>query len=49
MAKKKGDLEKATKIWEYLEEKTLDDNGKLMETSRYIPMVDYYEQVFNGE
>ena len=48
-AKKKGDLEKATKIWEYLEEKTLDDNGKLMETSRYIPMVDYYEQVFNGE
>jgi len=45
-AKKDGDLEKATRIWEYLEEKTLDNNGKLIETSRYIPMVDYYEQVF---
>ncbi len=48
-AKKKGDLEQATKIWEWLEEKTLNDNGKLIETSRYIPMVDYYEKVFNGE
>jgi len=48
-AKKDGDSEKAIKIWEYLEEKTLNDNGQLMETSRYIPMVDYYEQVFNGE
>ena len=45
-AKKNGDLEKATKIWEYLEEKTLNDSGQLIETSRYIPMVDYYEQVF---
>ena len=45
-AKKDGDLEKATKIWEYLEEKTLNDSGQLIETSRYIPMVDYYEQVF---
>jgi len=45
-AKKAGDLEKATKIWEYLEEKTLNDSGQLIETSRYIPMVDYYEQVF---
>ena len=48
-AKEKGDLEQATKIWEWLEEKTLDDNGKLIETSKYIPIVDYYEQVFNGE
>ena len=48
-AKKDGDLEQATKIWEWLEEKTLDDNGKLMETSKYIPMVDYFNQVFNGE
>jgi hypothetical protein len=48
-AKKKGDLEQATKIWEWLEEKTLNDNGKLIETSRYIPMVDYYEKVFNGK
>jgi len=48
-AKKDGDLEQATRIWEYLEGKTLNDNGQLMETSRYIPMVDYYEQVFNGE
>ena len=45
-AKKDGDLEKATKIWEYLEDKTLNDSGQLIETSRYIPMVDYYEQVF---
>ena len=45
-AKKNGDLEKATKIWEYLEDKTLNDSGQLIETSRYIPMVDYYEQVF---
>jgi len=48
-AKKDGDLEKATKIWEWLEEKTINEHGQLMETSKYIPMVDYYEQVFNGE
>ena len=48
-AKKAGDLEKATEIWEWLEDKTLNENGKLIETSMYIPMVDYYEQVFNGE
>ena len=48
-AKKNGDSEKAIKIWEYLEGKTLNDNGQLIETSRYIPMVDYYEKVFNGE
>ena len=27
-------------------DQTHDDSGKLIETSRYIPMVDYYEQVF---
>jgi len=48
-AKKDGDLEKATVIWEYLEEKTLNDNGQLIETSKYIPMVDYYERVFNNK
>mgnify|MGYP003144396930 CR=1 FL=1 len=48
-AKKDGDLEKATVIWEYLEDKTLNDNGQLIETSKYIPMVDYYERVFNNK
>ena len=48
-AKKKGDLEQANTIWEWLEERTLNDNGQLIETSRYIPMVDYYEKVFNGK
>jgi len=48
-AKKDGDSEQAIKIWEYLEGKTLNENGELMETSRYIPMLDYYEQVFDGE
>ena len=47
--KKKGDLEQANTIWEWLEERTLNDNGQLIETSRYIPMVDYYEKVFNGK
>ena len=45
-AKKTGDLEKATTIWEWLQDQTHDEGGKLIETSRYIPMVDYYEQVF---
>lgn len=46
-AKKDGDLEKANTIWEWLIDQVYDEGGKLIETSRYIPMVDYYEQVFN--
>lgn len=46
-AKKTGDLEKANTIWEWLIDQVYDEGGKLIETSRYIPMVDYYEQVFN--
>lgn len=45
-AKKDGDLDKANDIWEWLDDKTRNDNGELIETSKYISMVDYYEQVF---
>ena len=45
-AKKDGDLDKANDIWEWLDDKTRNDNGDLIETSKYISMVDYYEQVF---
>ena len=45
-AKKDGDLDKANDIWEWLDDKTRNDSGELIETSKYISMVDYYEQVF---
>ena len=45
-AKKDGNLDKATDIWEWLDDKTRNDSGELIETSKYISMVDYYEQVF---
>ncbi len=45
-AKADGDLNKATDIWEWLDDKTRNDKGELIETSKYISMVDYYEQVF---
>ena len=48
-AKKDGDLEKANTIWEWLIDQVYDEGGKLIETSRYIPMVDYYEQVFESK
>lgn len=48
-AKKTGDLEKANTIWEWLIDQVYDEGGKLIETSRYIPMVDYYEQVFESK
>lgn len=48
-AKKDGDLEKANTIWEWLIDQVYDEGGKLIETSRYIPIVDYYEQVFESK
>ncbi len=48
-AKKDGDLDKSAEIWDWLNDKIRTDEGEVIETSMYIPMVDYYEQVFNGE
>ena len=48
-AKKDGDLDKSAEIWDWLNDKIRTDEGEVIETSMYIPMVDYYEQVHNGE
>ena len=45
-AKKDGDLDKANEIYEWLDDKTRNDKGELIETSKYIAMIDFYEKVF---
>ena len=47
-AKKDGDLDKSAEIWDWLNDKIRTDEGEVIETSMYIPMLDYYEQV-HGE